>query len=282
MKRLFVAILVISILLTGSTSCKQVTTTVDAMTFDTLMVDTICPLFKNYPQPACHVSVKLAYPVQDTPSDLQQSFMRFVVSLPDEGGFDDEESSTFNDLARGYVRNYLLDYLRQGPVAIDSYGEDMDAAASWMNYQESVDGSVVYNAHGIVCYRLHTVSYTGGAHDFTSTKVGLYDIAHQRQIDITDIFSETQLPEVNRLIQQQLMEQFDCATPEQLSETVLICPVSEVELSDACLISEAGITWVYAPYSIAPYSVGEISVLVPWQQLRPYMLSSSPLSPLFN
>ena len=36
-------------------------------------------------------------------------------------------------------------------------------------------------------------------------------------------------------------------------------------------VTKDGVTWYYLPYDIAPFSVGVISVSVPWKELKPYV-----------
>lgn len=277
MKSFFVAILSILVLLCSLSSCKHIVAQEEGITFDTLTVDTICPLFKNYPKPACHVSVKLAYPDQNTPADLQNSFRNFVASLPQEGGFDYEADDDFRSMTRTYIHNYILNYLRQGPTAIDSYGEDMEAASTWMNYEESVDGQVTFNDKGIICYQLNVQSYSGGAHGSDDTSIGIFELKSRSRVELDDVFADVIMPQVNDLLRQTLASDYDCVSPEELAEKGLFFSPADIEASDNFAVDAQGMTWEFAPYEIAPYSMGAVSVTLPWSELEPLMLADSPL-----
>lgn len=280
MKSFFVAILSILMLLCSVTSCKHIVAQPDSITFDTLSVDTICPLFKNYSKPACHVAVKLAYPDETTPSELLASFRNFVASLPDDGGFDYEADDDFYSMTRTYVHNYILNYLQQGPNAIDSYGEDMEAASTWMNYEEVIDGQVTFNDKGIICYQLRVSSYSGGAHGSDETSYGIFELKSRSRVLLEDVFSVDVVPQVNDLLRQTLAQNYDCASPEELAEKNLFFSPSEIEISSNFAVSTEGMTWQFAPYEIAPFSVGEVTVTLPWAQVRDLMFPESPLQVL--
>jgi len=280
MKSFFVAILSIFLLLCSVTSCKHIVAQEEAIVFDTLSVDTICPLFKNYSKPACHVSVKLAYPNETTDTEHKNAFRNFVASLPDEGGFDFEADDDFQTMTRTYIRNYILSYLRQGPDAIDSYGEDMEAASTWMNYEECVDGQVTFNDKGIICYQLRVYSYSGGAHGSDETSIGVYELKSRSRVELDEVFSDMVLPQVNELLRQTLASDYGCASPDELTEKGLFFSPSDIEVNDNFAVDHRGITWEYAPYDIAPFSTGEVSVLLPWSDLQPLMLPDSPLQVL--
>lgn len=280
MKSFFVAILSILMLLCSFSSCKHIIAQPEGITFDTLSVDTVCPLFKNYPNPACHVSVKLAYPDENTPSELKNAFRNFVASLPEEGGFDFDVDDDFASMTRNYIHNYILNYLRQGPDAIDSYGEDMVTASTWMNYEEAIDGQVSFNDKGIISYQLRVNSYSGGAHGSDNTSFGVFELKSRSRIELEDVFASSTLPQVNELLRQTLASDYGCASAEELAQKGLFFSPEDIEISSNFAVAAQGITWQFAPYEIAPFSTGEVIITLPWSGLRDLMLADSPLQVL--
>ena len=280
MKSFFVAILSFLMLLCSVSSCKHVVAQPEGIAFDTLSIDTVCPLFKNYTKPACHVAVKLAYPDQNTPSELQTTFRNFVASLPADGGFDYEADDDFFSMTRNYIHNYILTYLRQGPTAIDSYGEDLEAASTWMNYEEIIDGQVTFNDKGVVCYQLRVSSYSGGAHGSDETSFGVFELKSRSRVELEDVFSSNNLPQVNELLRLTLAKNNGCETVEDLAQKGLFFSPSDIEISTNFAVSADGMTWQFAPYEIAPFSTGEVTVTLPWSELRDLMIPDSPLMSL--
>lgn len=280
MKSFFVAILGMFLLLCSVASCKQAETTSSSISFDTLSVDTICPLFKNYDKPACHIKVHLEYPDETTTTALQTAFRRFVASLPKESGFDSDSNESFEAMSRNYVRNYILEYLSQGPAAIDNYGEDLDAAATWMSYEETVNGQVTYCDHEIVSYEMHVYSYSGGAHGSNECYLGVFDLKSQRELQLYDCFPLSSLSQLNLLIQETLISENECSSIEELEQKGLFFSPAEIEASENFSANDEGMTWVYDPYEIGPFSTGVVTISLPWSSLLPLLHPESPLQAL--
>jgi len=277
MKSFFVAILGMLVLLCSLASCEHTVKTVESVSFDTLSVDTVCSLFKNYSKPACSIHVKLAYPTETASAEFQKSFRHFVASLSKDGGFDDDAEQDFRSMAQNYVHNYILDYLGQGHDAIDSYGEDMEAAATWMSYEEKVEGSVVYNENGIICYKLDVNSYTGGAHGYDDVEMGVFSISRLNSVELIDVFPGQVQNEINNMIRQKLVQNYNCETLEELSDSGLFFDPNEVEATENFLVDASGITWIYDPYEIAPFSTGEVNVQLKWSEVNHLIPLDSPL-----
>lgn len=160
--------------------------------------------------------------------------------------------------------------------AIDSYNGDEEAAATWMNYEERVTGSVLYNSDGFVCYQYNIYSYAGGAHGNTQIRNCVFDCKLKRSLALCDIFSAESYPLVSQKIRQQLMKQYDCASLDELSGKSFFDP-EKISVTENFLIDEDGMSWLFDPYEIAAYAMGEISVRLSWHDLKPLILEESPL-----
>lgn len=280
MRSLFLAILSIFFVFSAFISCNEHTNnSIDKIDFDTLSIDSVCPLFKNYEKPSCHINIKMSWPKEGTPSSHSSSFGRFISLMFKEDDYNSFDS--FYSLTRDYIRNYFIEYLSQGKEAIDNYGEDMDAAATWMSYEEITNGEVMYNDHGIIGYKLSRYSYTGGAHGQTDVELGVYDVHSQTSVTLHNIFKEIDLPKVNELIVNKLMSDYNCSTVEELSENDFFSP-EEIEATENFMLNDSAMVWLYDPYEIAPYSMGEIQVELKWDMLKDLILPESPVKRIFS
>ena len=120
------------------------------------------------------------------------------------------------------------------------------------------EGSVVDT---LLCYVITRASYTGGAHGIYGTECYNYSLAGGYEITTADLFTETQLERLNRLIREDIYEQYGVRSDEEL-ET----------LRDACeskrdLVTPEGITFYYNPYDIGCYALGSVEVSVSREQL---------------
>lgn len=281
MRSFFVAILTFCVLLGSLVSCNHQPTDGVLVTFDTLVVDTICPLFKNYEKPACHICISMECPKSEDAS-AAASVERFIAELPKDGTFGEISEGKIDKMATAYVDSYITKYLKEGHDAIDSYGEEMSAAATWMSYEEMVEGKTIYNADGFICYQVRISSYTGGAHGNTNVVNGVLDMKNGTPLCLADLFSEASLSDLNNLVRMVLVEQNECETIEELISKEIFFSVNDIEVTENFYVNEAGITWLYDPYDIAPYVVGEVSVTLPWDKVYPLLSADSPVMGMAN
>ncbi len=280
MKGFLIAILSILLLLSSLVSCDHKVAMVESVTFDTLSVDTICPLFHSYDKPACHLSIKMAKPVETTSNATLHAIERFISTLPKDGSFDTEANGSVETMVHAYVKSYILQYLSEGFDALGHHEDEEEnykAASTWMNYEEKVVGSVLFNAFGVLSYQVVTDSFTGGAHGNRTIDNGVFVLSTLDQINLSDLFNETKISAVNERIRIKLMEQNGCKTLEELAEKGHFPSPDEITATDNFYVDEEGITWTYDPYEIAPYSVGEVNISLPWSQVYSYMSEDSPL-----
>lgn len=280
MKSFFTAILCLMLLVCSFVSCNRTKSPSESVAFDTLSLDTICPLFKNYPKPACHLSFNLSVPAPTVNQGTRDVIERFLCMMPKDGALVEQSVGQVSEMVRIYVKDYLMSYLSEGPNAIDNYGGDTLAAATWMSYEENVNGIVVYNANGFISYQIRTDSYTGGAHGNSSINNAVLSLHSGEAISLSDLFSDTSMSELNALIQQKLALQNNCQSIEELAEKGLFFAPAEIEATENFYFDAQGITWMFDPYDIAPYSMGEIRVSIDWSEALPLLDEESEVKPL--
>lgn len=281
MKRLFAAIICTIALLVTWVSCNSnVTTAPEAVVFDSLFIDSICPLFRNYEQPACHITIRLDKPSSEHPASLVASMERALTTVPRDGSLVEASEGTLAGLAKAYVREFIFQYLLDGKEAIDSSEGNEREASSWMNYEENVEGRVLYNANGLVGYQFNIYSYAGGAHGNNSVRNCVYDCRKGRLITLADLFAPESLMQAGEMLRNRLVKDYDCATMEELIEKCDFFSLTEIEPTENFMIDDNGLCWSYDPYEIAPYVMGTIEVKLPWVALKPLLRVDSPVTEL--
>ena len=124
---------------------------------------------------------------------------------------------------------------------------------------------------GLVIQRDYDI-YSGGAHGLNSRRYYVLDMNECRQIRIHDFFANYQ--EDNRvrdIIYFQLGKYNGLQSGQKLSEGIYFS--DQPELSFNFFISNEGLGLHWDPYQIAPYSQGNIEIIVPWQVIRPMLLT---------
>lgn len=113
--------------------------------------------------------------------------------------------------------------------------------------------------------RDHAGKYTGGAHGIYGTECYNYSLAGGYEITTADLFTETQLERLNRLIREDIYEQYGVRSDEEL-ETKGFFP-EYIGVTENFLVTPEGITFYYNPYDIGCYALGSVEVSVSREQL---------------
>ena len=281
MKRFFTAVLCILLLLGSLVSCKhKAAPMLQGVTFDTLTIDTICPLFHSYDKPNCHLVIKMAKPEAQTPEETMLAIEQFISVLPKDGSFENDANGSVESMVNAYVKEYIMLYLNEGHDAIGQHeGETVEeeAASSWMNYEEKVVGSILYNADGLLSYQVTTDSFTGGAHGNKTIDNGVFNLNTLKQVGLSDVFNENFLSDLHATLRNKLMQQNNCTSMEELAEKGQFTSPNEIEATENFYVNEEGITWTYDPYEIAPYSVGVVQISLTWDEVSPFLATDSPV-----
>ena len=56
--------------------------------------------------------------------------------------------------------------------------------------------------------------------------------------------------------------------------------VKDIEPNGNFKVSNAGVTYIYTPYEIGPYSLGTIQVTIPWEEVAPIVAERDQIKPL--
>lgn len=124
------------------------------------------------------------------------------------------------------------------------------------------EGSVVDT---LLCYVITRTSYTGGAHGIYDMECYNYSLAGGYEITTADLFTETQLEQLDRMIREDLYRQYGVRSDEEL-KTKGFFP-EYIGVTENFLVTPEGITFYYNPYDIGCYALGSVEVSVSRAQL---------------
>ncbi len=270
MKKLFpICICCLLCCLLGCSPRKQHSQESISLLFDTIHIDTVCHLLKETDLPKCEFKLEMVYPVFTSDEDVLATVQQFVVN-----SYFREAYSTLNPLeaAEAYCNHYLESYRKVGEEALaDDYGNDISSATPWLNYAESSKGIVVFNERNVFSYKVFFDTYRGGAHGEQSCSCHVLDLESSCRVYLVDLFKEGVIPQVSTLLRQSMAEQYGCKSVADLSEKLSVFSPEEIEITDNFYVTDKGITWVFNPSVIAPYSSGIIEASISWDQLAKYV-----------
>lgn len=141
-----------------------------------------------------------------------------------------------------------------------------NAGSALMEDQDLLN--VEYADTRIAVLRQQTYVYSGGAHGNNGTLYICYDLQKDKEITSDEVIANKK--GVEKLILKKLMDRYGCNSLETLSEHLFL---ANFEVTDNIRIDSNGITFVYNPYEIGPYSEGVIEVTVNADEMRPLLTS---------
>lgn len=136
----------------------------------------------------------------------------------------------------------------------------------------------LYNPNLVSGY-VERYDYSGGAHPntfYVPINVGLVNgkARRLRLADVllnstppVDVLEKVVLPALNAIKKQQGVEKIDTI---------------DGDLADNFVVTAAGLTWVFQPYAVGPYSDGEYFVKIPYSKLKGMIDPKGPLGSLLK
>jgi hypothetical protein len=166
----------------------------------------------------------------------------------------------------GYAEKRLLGYDKM-------YGEmryvaeripDMSALALNWYYNEAL-------AHTVGTSKLTVISreweyYTGGAHGMRNKDYYVFSMGEKRRLALKDVLRDEARPALGDLVEIQLRKHMGIPSWIPLSEQGFF--ENTVEKLEDFFLTPKGLGFQWDPYEIAPYSMGIIEIIIPYNDLQ--------------
>ena len=137
-----------------------------------------------------------------------------------------------------------------------------------IGYTEVMNSHYVYQRNNLVVFSQFHNSYTGGAHGMYSTRYLNIDTDKQVIIKLSDLLSEKEQATLKETLWNHYVEEW-----KQLSgdNSEPFTTKADLTFSDEFYFSESGITFVYPPYALGPFVMGEIELTLYWDDIRAFL-----------
>ena len=236
------------------------------VSLDSIVVeDTYYEDQKKKSGPSLYASITFRYLAGD--STLEHLFSRIA--------FGDQYASLSPRAAVDtYIRDMSSEYTIQDQYSQEMSQEDLNELKSDLRLSTKVD----YIDSLVISVRKDLAEYYAGAvHGNYGT--GFYNIDHRTKTLLreSDYFVEDYAAQLTKILQRRLLIGYKVKTLEELEEKEGIS-AADITPNDNCSIGPKGLTYIYNPYEIAPYALGQITIFVPYEDLQPILRSGSILS----
>ena len=212
------------------------------------------------------VSIHIEYPTAIGKTDALNNIQRDLKHrLFGEAYIDMEPQQALDAYVAMLKTEYKINNL---PLKEDWEKDNRDYEYAPICCEEQVlTGSVMGEVKGILSYCVERYVYTGGAHGSNFRQFVNYNLQTGEQIDEEQLFAENYQEPLTQLLLQYMVEQNDeIALIQDLQEAGY--NVDDIHPNDNFYLAEEGITYVFNPYDIAPYALGETDILIPWSALQ--------------
>lgn len=191
--------------------------------------------------------------------------------------FNDEsyDSLSPQDALNEYLKNYTADYLSLADqYHLDKENLESDQMPSWYWYHHYKMNEILFNDNNIVSYSVEHYNYTGGAHGSLNALYYTIDLKNLTTITEEDIFKPNYHQFLTSKIVEKLMEKYGVSEADELMGEGFF-DINEIAPNTNFWMNDEGVHYVYNQYEIAPYSMGPIEVIIPFEEITSIIIPES-------
>lgn len=226
-------------------------------------------------QPYClTVSFDIDYPASYPDENVLKSIRKqLLASLFDENYTDLDIGEAMSHYKDDLGTEYRLNNEPILPELEENAGETM---YSLLHNEHILKGYVMFDSDHVFSYAIERFVFMGGAHGITTRMFCNFNKKNGRLLNEEDLFTENYVEKLTPLLIQNLIRQNENMESADDLEAASYY-VESIKPNNNFYISDEGITYVFNPYEIAPYYMGEIDILIPASELEPLQNPDTPL-----
>ncbi len=166
--------------------------------------------------------------------------------------FQDNDSATVESLAKAFLNDYVRDI--SGPQKTDP-----------IPWNCTIEVNVEHNTDYFITLRSSSYIYTGGAHPLQTTNYYVIATQNPRFLTLKDIVNDTS--DLRTLAEMEFRRMYDIPLYHDLRNHGFVLSSNSLPLSSNFAFTRNGLSIVYNPYDISPYSMGMHTIQLPYQAL---------------
>lgn len=141
-----------------------------------------------------------------------------------------------------------------------------DYHTSW---ETAIDGELCYQDEQLLAFCMETYSFTGGAHGYGSSHYLLFDKRKGTLIAREELIKDEK--GFTQLAEQKFREHYASNTESPLNEQGFMFEDDQFHLPKNIGYTASGLKLIYNPYEIAPYSDGQITLEIPYEEANTFL-----------
>ena len=201
-------------------------------------------------------SVSIEYPVKGAKEEVLAKIEDGILNA----AFDMEEiPGSVEETALRYEDNLKDLYFNEY--------EGLEGEGGVRTWEDRVNGYFSGRYKNFLSYMVEFYGFRGGAHGSNTMTPLVFDKGTGDIVPEEVFFADGYTEPVAALLKAHLPEALE-GDEEALADVFGADSLAPNGLYE---VTKDGVTWYYQPYVIAPFSVGVISITVPWNELKPYV-----------
>lgn len=183
-------------------------------------------------------------------------------------------------IVKKFVENLVTDYRETNLPLL----EQLDSTSLYsFRYEHSVEGFTLLSDNEIYSYGINRYVFMGGAHGLNNAYYFVFDLHNGRRLTENDIFVSGFESRLTEIIKQRIVEQ----SKEDGDEPIMSLEdtdywVESIKPNGNFYITDESVNYVFNPYEIAPYYMGQTEVVIPFARLKSVLQTKSVLTHLIG
>ncbi|MDZ7315871.1 MAG: DUF3298 and DUF4163 domain-containing protein [candidate division KSB1 bacterium] len=237
---------------------------------------------------------------KDAPPGKELSFnmMQTTRSWRAENGIDAQLTASFSyphfygnaaaDSLNRFVKELIVVHTLNEPADVE-----IEDAAQWFvdqfreyiiksdysqNWELKISIDVIYQSPKVWTLRLDTYRFTGEAHGNSYVELIVFDPRNGQRLLPEDFTDRREALLLQQVAESKFREQHQIPADASLEETGFWFEEDQFYLTGNFGVTKEGFLFIYNPYEIAPYALGRTELLITWEELRPFLKPTNPLS----
>ncbi|MEI8086143.1 MAG: DUF3298 domain-containing protein [Paludibacter sp.] len=225
---------------------------------------------------ALNIDIHVEIPIASAEKNILDSIRATVI----KNLFGKKFSSHSNDsILQLFVTEIEKDYKANNEPLLN----ELDTASSYsFNNDHTIEGFSLMNDKKIYVYGIDRYVYMGGAHGLSNRTYFNFDLKTGKVITEKDLFSDNSLKAISELIKVRIVEESketsEAGTPpiRDLDDTDFW--TDSIKPNGNFYISDESINYVFNPYEIAPYYIGQTEVSLPFERISKFLKPNNPIA----
>lgn len=267
MKRIWIGIWVVTLLLTASCGSKEV----NGIRFEKAKAEKEVMLAEGSDAPSCKVLLEVVYAQESEGNNTAVTAINNAIEEQLLG----MQGLKMQQAVDSFATQYTRDYRKNLAEMYEQDKEDAEKHA-WYEYHYTVSTEVQHTAcealgDKVVAVVLANLDYfEGGAHGIQQQLVMNFDSETGKRLTLQDFFVPGFEHQLSELLLEKLMDQQEVKTLDELKAKDFLYTM-DMFPSENFIVNDDGLTFIYNPYEIAPYDKGRTEIKISFDEAEGIM-----------